>query len=283
MLKPKNYVKYCVMRKIVLLLQHLSKYLICFFVCLIWTRYFFFQKWLAFLLAGIFTTLIFLCIWLYRRKKQAKTTLKLKEKQQAEDMFVSLAQQAKPLTFFAKLAQKKHPSIKQTANYLVINHTQQSVKTVLWFDSSLNGLDANKLFEIAKKTAKEKASKIVVCCREIKDSAVFVYADKMDQKWVFLDQYQTYQDLYKLYDFYPEITLSTTSTSKKLGLKELVAYSFNKKRTKGYLLSGFVLMISAMFARFSLYYCIMASLLFVFAIVSQFNGRFNQKQTPETL
>ncbi len=271
------------MRKIVLFLQEVSKVAICFFICLVWTRYFFYQKWLAFLLAAIFTALVFLTIWLYRRKKNAKTALKIKEKQQAEDMFVSLAQQENPLAFFCKLAQKKHSDVKKLTYYIVINHTEEKVKTILYFDSSLNGLDADKLFEIKKRVAKEKASKVVVCCREVKDAKVFLYAEKFAEKWLFLDQYQTYQDLYKLYDFFPEISISSTATNQKLGAKQLLASSFNKKRTKGYLLSGFILMFSAMVVRFSLYYCIMSSLLFVFAIVSQFNGKFNQKQTHPIL
>lgn len=269
------------MRKIVLFLQEVSKVSICFFICLIWTRYCFYQKWLAFLLAGIFTAIIFLAIWLYRRKKNLKTTLKLKEKQQAEDMYLSLAIQAKPIDFFYKLAQKKHPSLKKTANYIVVNHDQQKVKTVLYFDDCLNGLDENKLFKINKKVCKEKATKIVVCCREIKDNKAFLLADQLPEKWLILDQYQTYQDLYKLYDCFPETTITTTKS--KLTAKQLVAYSFNKKRTKGYLLSGFILMLSAMMVRFSIYYCFMASLSFVFAIVSQFNGKFNKKQSTEVL
>ena len=271
------------MRKIVLFLQEVSKVAICFFICLIWTRYFFCQKWLAFLLASIFTALIFLTIWIYKKKKNTKTTLKIKEKQQAEDMFVSLSQQEKPMDFFFLLAKKKHPNTKKLTHYIVINHTEEKVKTILYFDSCLQGFDVDKLFEIKKRVSKERASKIVVCCREIKDHSDFIYAEKFVQKWLFLDQYQTYQDLYKLYDCFPEITISSTLTSKKLGAKQLFANSFNKKRTKGYLLSGFILMFSAMVVRFSLYYCIMSSLLFVFAIVSQFNGKFNQKQTHQIL
>ena len=99
------------MRKIVLFLQEVSKVAICFFICLIWTRYFFYQKWLAFLLASIFTAFIFLTIGIYKKKKNTKTTLKIKEKQQAEDMFVSLSQQEKPMDFFFLLEKWLYPFI----------------------------------------------------------------------------------------------------------------------------------------------------------------------------
>ena len=60
-------------------------------------------------------------------------------------------------------------------------------------------------------------------------------------------------------------------------LKDFVSYSFNKNRTKGYLFSAFVLILSSLFVRATIYYCIIASILVVFAFVSQFNPYFNKK------
>ena len=64
-----------------------------------------------------------------------------------------------------------------------------------------------------------------------------------------------------------------------LTFKDFVAFSFNKKRAKGYLLSAFLLAFSAIFVRTTIYYTIVATLLVVFAIISQFNTTFNIKES----
>ena len=136
--------------------------------------------------------------------------------------------------------------------------------------------------EIYNKIKPEKATKIIICCKEIADKNLLVFCNNFQEKFLLLNQYDTYEKLYKHYDEFPEITIKY-SKEKKMMFKDFLAYSFNKKRTKGYIFSAFILVFASLFVRSSLYYCIIASLLVVFAVLSQFNPYFNVKTNTEIL
>ncbi len=300
------------MRKINLAFQELLKFCMIFLLSFVWIRYFLRRKLvLAFVVTALVSIGVYCLLFFLARKKQKKYGLKLKEKTDAENMFLSLSCSDKPMDFFAKLAAKKHKDITRHKNHLVIKHqchsdsTQSqidtkkhentknatasakskqtaSVKTVLYVDLSFEGLTIPRFMEIYSKIKKEKATKIVICCKQIADKQLSAFCQNFAEKFLILDEYQTYQKLYKFYDCFPEIT-KKYSTAKKLAFKDFVAYSFNKKRTKGYFFSAFILIISGIFIRATIYYCIVASLLVMFALISQFNPYFNTKGEAEVL
>ncbi len=270
------------MKKINFYLQEVLKFLLIFLISFVWSKYFFHKLWLAILISLSLSAIIYITILLITRKKRQKNTLKLKEKEDAENMFLSLSCNDKPIDFFAKLAHKKHENIIKHKDYLVISHEQENVKTVLFADMSFQKMTVARLMEIYNKVKKEKATKIVICCKEISDKDVSVFCQNFQEKIIILDTYETYKKLFKYYDCFPEIT-QKYNTKHSLAFKDFIAYSLNKNRTKGYLFSAFVLILSGLFVRINIYYCIIASLLVVCAIVSQFNPYFNIKNEKEML
>ena len=269
------------MRKVNLIFQEILKFVLIFLLCFVWLRYFLRRLWLALLVTTLVSGAIYGILFYFGRRKQNKLGLKLKEKEDAENMFFSLACADKPMDFFAKLASKKHPEVVKHKEYIVIKHPE-NISTVLFADLSLAGLNMGKFMEIYAKVKKEKATKIVICCKFVADKEIFSLANNFQEKFLFFDEYATYQKLFKYYDCFPEITHKCTSAN-KMTFKDFVAYSFNKKRTKGYLFSAFVLILSGLFVRATIYYCIIASLLVVFALVSQFNPLYNPKTDSEVL
>ncbi len=269
------------MRKMNLIFQEILKFVLIFLLCFVWLRYFLRRLWLAVLVTTLVSGAIYAILFFLSRRKQNKTGMKMKEKEDAENMFFSLACADKPIDFFAKLATKKHSNAVKHKDYIVIKHPE-NVSTVLFADLSLAGLNLGKFMEIYAKVKKEKATKIVVCCKFIADKEVFSVSSRFKEKFLFLDEYATYEKLFKLYDCYPEITHKCTAEN-KMAFKDFVAYSFNKKRTKGYLFSALVLILSGLFVRTTIYYCIIASVLVVFALISQFNPLYNPKIDPEVL
>lgn len=202
----------------------------------------------------------------------------------AENSYLSLVCQGKSKTidFFANLAKKKHQNIKKHKSYVVIYHETENVKTILCFDPSFDGLNVTKFMEIYTKIKQENATKIVICCKEVSDKNLQTFLSNFNEKILILNQYDTYEKLYKYYDFFPEIT-NTYKSDKKLLFKDFISYSFNKKRTKNYLFSALILIFCSMFVRSSLYYCIISSVLIICAIISQFNSLYNPKITSEIL
>lgn len=272
------------MKKFNFILQEFLKILLLFLISFVWTRYFLKKLWLTILVSSIIVVFSYGIMTITNKKKKTKTKLKQKEMENAENSFLSLACQGKTksIDFFANLANKKHQNIKKNKSYVVIYHEKENVKTVLCFDSSFDGLNITKFMEIYTKIKQENATKIVICCKEVSDKNLQTFLSNFDEKILILNQYDTYEKLYKYYDFYPKIT-NTYKSDKKLLFKDCLSYSFNKKRTKSYLFSALILIFCSLFVRASLYYCIVSSVLIICAIISQFNKLYNQKITSEIL
>ena len=277
-------------------MQEALKFVLLFLLCFVWTRYVFRKLWLSVVLSLFIATIIYVILWFLGQKKSNKQGLKLKEKADAEDMYLSLVCQNKPIDFFANILAKQYEKIDKHPDYVTYiqnksadkqkptkNSQNESLKslekyekTVLYFDNSFDGLNVSKFLKIYNKLKKEKAEEIIIICKEINDKQVFSIYQNFKEKFVILDQYQTYQKIYKPNQTYPEIEVKCKN-EKKMVFKDFVSYSFNKNRTKGYLFSAFVLILSSLFVRATIYYCIIASILVVFALVSQFNPYFNKK------
>lgn len=258
-------------------MQEVLKFFLIYLVLFVWIRYFVRQLWLSSLISIIVTLVLYAVLFFLSKKRKIKFGLKLKEKEDAENMFLSLSFSDSPMDFFYKMAKTKHHDLTKHKNYLTIDYKLEKVKTVLWFDGSFEGLTVPRLCSIYSKIKKEKATKLVICCYEISDKNLSSFLHNFEEKIFILDRYQSYEKLYKLYNVYPTITKSYTK-KKALAFKDMLYYSFNKKRTKGYIFSAFILILSSLFVRSSIYYCLISSLLIVFALISQFNTHFNLKE-----
>lgn len=292
-----------------------------FLLSYVWIRYFVRKFWLALMLSALLSAAAYAIYVFFVRKKRSKNTLRLKEKEDAENMFLSLAFDNHPMDFFARLASLRHENVTKHKEYLIITYpktdknstdinnakntaaknttsskattntaanrttknkaTTSNPATVLFADFSFEGLTVSRFMQIYNKVKKEKPTKIVVVCKSV-DKSLPAFVTNFSEKILLLDEYQTYQSLYKLYECFPEIS-HRYAPAKKMALKDFMAFSFNKSRTKGYLFSALVLIISGLFIRPTIYYCIVASLLVVFALISQFNPYFNKTPSQEVL
>lgn len=267
------------MRKINLIFQEVLKFFLIYLLVFVWIRFFIRKLFLALLITLLVSAFIYMIIFSLLRKRKNKEGLKIKEKEDAENMFFSLVLDDKRMDFFMKLALSKHKNVKKYNKYLIIEH-ENNIKTLLFIKADFENLTIPKFVELYNKL-KGKAQKIVFVTYSF-DREVTSFARNFDTYFIFLDRYMTYERLFKFYNIFPEIK-QKYKKDKKLTFKDFVAYSFNKKRAKGYLLSSFLLVLSAIFVRTTIYYCITASVLILFAIFSQFNTTFNFKEEKEVL
>lgn len=263
------------MKKVLLIFQIILKYCLLFVFFFIWTRYFVKKLWLAILISLFATIIADLLSRLFFRKKNTITSLKLKQQEEAENIFLSLNSNSCPINFFEKLAKIKHPSVTKHKKFISINHNEKS-KTILYPFLFFKPLSPDDLTSILNETKSVAPTKLVITCGEA-SKETYVFAKNFNINIVILNKFETYKRLYKEYDCFPEITV-TYKKDKKLAFKDLLAYSFNKNRTKGYFLSALVIFLASFLVRANLYYCIMASLLILFAFFSQFNWVFNSPE-----
>ena len=268
------------MRKVLFVFQLILKLFLIYIFFFIWARYFIRSLWLSLLVSAAATTAAQLLSIFLRGKKTRLSTLKIKEKEDAENMFLSLATSSSPIAFFDKLTRSRHPSTTKRSKYILINHSEKS-RTILYPFLQFRDFEKDDLTQIITTAKKENATKLVVPCGQVSKDA-FAFAKNFELPIVILDKFETYKRLYKEYAVYPEITM-IYKKDKALAFRDLLAYSFNKGRTKGYLLSALVLFFAGFIVRANLYYSIMASILVVFAFVSQLNTTFNHSGSGEVL
>lgn len=268
------FVKNLFMAKARLLFQELIKIICIMLFYFVWIRFFIKKHFIALVLSSLASAITYLLVYFITRKKMQKNGLKLKEKEDAQNMFLSLAFAHNQGKFLEKIAKQNHEKITRKTHHVIVDEKE---KFAIYFEESLSGLNVQKLFEINRLLSRENLLKIIILCREISDKQVYGFLDSFKQKNIILNQYETYEKIFKENNIFPEITTQTPK-EKKLDVKDLFAYSFNKKRTKGYLFSAFILILSSLFVRATLYYCVISSLLLVFALISYFNPKFNKKE-----
>ncbi len=263
------------MRKINIILQEILKILCVYLLIFVWIRYLLKKLVPSIFLSAVLTALV--CgIWhFFTTKKKNKTRLKIKEQQDAQNMFLSLVFEKEPMDFFFKLAKTKHKDVIKHKSYICVMH-EENKKTLLYFHPSFEGLSSTNLLSIYSKLKKENANKIVICCKNVSDKTLPSILSTFEEKIIILDEFMTYKYLYKYYNYFPKIT-KTLPQEKKWLLRDFCAYSFNKQRAKGYLFSALVLVICGIFVPATIYYSLVASVLVVFALISQFNPVYNRK------
>ncbi len=195
-------------------------------------------------------------------------------------MFLSLATTPNPMEFFYKLVKSKYPSIAKKEKYILINHSEK-VKSVLYPFMQFSKLNIDNLTNILSNLKETEIKKVVITCNEA-DKTTLAFAKNFDYEIVILDKFETYKHLYKVYEIYPEISMHYKK-AQKLSIKDLIAYSFNRSRTKGYLFSAVILLLSSMFVRANLYYAIISSTLLIFALISYANPFYNNICEEEIL
>lgn len=266
------------MQRVLFIFQKFLKCGLVFLIAFVWLRFLLSSVWLAGLISFAITLVIELFSLYLNKKSKNKTSLKIKEKEDAENMFLSLLSDKNYLSFFHELSLSRHSNCKKKKEYILIEHKDQC-KVILYPYIKLKSLIPDDILNIYKTCLHEKACKIVIICNEY-DKSCLGFIKNLSQNFILLDKFESYSMLYKEYEFYPEITLQYKKDA-KLKFKDMLAVAFNKSKTKGYIFSALVIFITSYFVKMNIYYCIIGSLLLLFALISFINPKYNKvkKQT----
>ncbi len=256
------------MKKILFILQIILKIFIIFFLVFIWTRYFIRSLWICLLISIVASGLIYLFLHFISNKKSTASSLKLKEKEDAENIFLSLATKGGSLDFFYHLAKKRYPSVEKKSKYILINNSEKT-RSVIFPCLKFSAINNDDVIKIASSVKKENPTKIIIVCGSVTPETIS-FASNFDMQILLLDKFSSYKCLYKEFDYFPDISFEYKK-DKSRTFKELIKFAFSRDKAKGYLLSAFVLLLSSFFVRINLYYCIVSSVLLIFALICYSN------------
>ena len=182
------------------------------------------------------------------------------------------------VNFFYKLASKRHNASK-TRRFVTITHPDS--KIILFPFFLYRAFDADDLIFIYNNMKSQNFNKLIICTNKITPDAVKL-CKKINNNIILLDGEQTYLKLLLEYNYFPEITQNFDEVE-KLSYKDLLAYIFNKKRTKGYFFSSLILLVSSFIVSYNIFYVVMSSLLLILALISFINPKFNKISIEEKL
>lgn len=255
------------MKRFSRIFQAFFRCILIFFIVFVWIRYFVSPLWLAATITTAATIIIDAILRIIFRRKNSTAALKKSEQEDAENAFLSLSLDPKALDFFLRLASSRH-SAEKKKNCIFISHDDGEKVMLVPFLSHKN-LSPDDVASFVLLARDFGAKKIVIPCKNA-DKECFSFAKNFEEEFVILNQYETYQKLYREYNMLPEIKIKYKK-EKALAFRELAMQSLNKSRAKGYFLSALVLCFSTLFVRATIYYCIVASALMILALVSLFN------------
>ena len=238
----------------------------------IWLRYYLQSPIKAGVVSVICAVITILIINAVSKPKQNYKNLKQKEKEEAEQMYFSLIKN-KDYLFFYNLIQTRNKNVEKKRIYTIIKNEEN--KIMLYPFLKIKPLDQDDLLSILSLASKEKVQKIVICASVI-EKETYSFAKTLEQDIVLLDKYETYQYLFKEYQYFPEPIIKAQMPKKS---KVLFDYAFSKLRTKGYILSALLLLTISFVFKQNLYYCIVATVLILFALICIIRPKDNTLST----
>ena len=248
------------MKKILLLVQEAIKLFLFFIIAYIWLAFYIKPKAFALILSISIALFFEIVTLLSSMKKNKQAALKLSEQKQAEDMFISLIYDTNSLAFFKQLFETRHKQVKQQKNAILISNNDTTTLFIPFLH--LKKLSPDDLLSITRNQA--NINHLVIYCNDYEkgiDSMLPYFPFTV----ILLNKYEGYTKLFKEYDYFPII--STSTEIKKTHFKDFLSDCFSKQKTRSYLMSGFFLMLFSIYSPWSIYYKVVASILFCFATI----------------
>ena len=153
---------------------------------------------------------------------------------------------------------------------------QNSFKIALYPYYAARKLNIDAATSIYVRAKELKLNKLIITCKAV-DQEVLNFTKQLSAlKIIVLDEKQTYFKLLKKYEHYPLVTNKLIVES-KITLSQMLYVMFNKRKTKGYLFSGTILLFGSFIIQYNLYYIIFSSLLYLMVLFSYFYLPFNKK------
>ena len=260
------------MQKVSSLADFLFKNIIIYIICLIWARFYIENQYIALLASMLLTIIISLLFTLLRNKRYKKLfTSKTEEKhiKACINQFV-FSLKSENVTFFYNLALKKYNAVKKD-NCIFIKENDGVILMPVF---TTKKTDSDILIEAYALAKKHSATKIIICSKEFDKGALALSKQLEGVKIYLLNDRETYLNILKPTNTYPEIKV-TLKYSSKITFSEFLNMAFNKSKTKSYVFMAIFLLLASLLIRYNLYYIISASVVMCFALFSYFNKEYN--------
>lgn len=236
----------------------------------VWLKYFIKNNILSFVISFIISLILVFIFTLRKKSKLEKKITKIETDKRIDSFIYSFFLLGKDET--SKLIYNNIKKIKPaTLNENIIICEDENIFSFLHKEElTLN--DISHIYQKAKKLNIDTITLLTInSSKTVSDFSKSIN----DVNIKILSKKQTFYSYIQRYAIYPKI-LVAQKTSKKESFFKLIKLSFNRERTKHFVFSGIIMLIFSLFFKYNLYYVIVSSLLFIFAIISYFLKNKNE-------
>jgi len=245
-----------------------------FFISFIWLRVYIHDNTLIIVLSSIITLVLSTILSIIYKNKVDKYKLSKKEMKEKKEILNKL--------IFSNNLEINDYLLKFFNDYKITKHREfleikKDDEKILVFNSfTINSCDNDFILSCIKKSGKLKIKKIMIFASSFnKDCPSFIKNIK-EFKIKLIDFDEFYINFIKKENIIPENKIIYEEKT-RYSFKELLNIAFNRKKTKTYVVTGIIFLISSIFLRYNIYYIVFTTIMFLFALFSYFNKPFNKK------
>jgi len=253
-------------------LARLSNFLIggffVFIIVYLWMSFYFQGFFVNFFVAFGITTVICWVIYFIASKKKNKRAISKAEADFVNTVFLQFKfmPREKLMEYFGKLLKVKMPDAKFRRSYDRISADDFCFFPV--FDTIAT---VDVIIDKINKTLKGKRT---IVATDFIPQEVVDFFGKLDVDVVILSREKLWEDVILPSKIYPEIKIEQKK-SVRTSLKVLVSQMFARRKVRGYVMVGVVIMLTSFIVRPTLFYVIIGTVVFSFALISFFRPAFS--------
>jgi len=222
------------------------------------------------------TLIIAIIISIFLRKKLFKFKLKkseIKEKRKILNQLIFAKQQEVNDFLYGFFNYKNKHKYKTYFTFLNDN------KYFVCNDFKIDNNNCDNLIYYIKKAEQLNCDKLYFFGNKFSDECYKIVKNFKTIKIKLVNFNDFYLDFIKKQNIKPNFNIKYEEKS-SYNIKELLNIAFNKNKTKNYVFTGIIFLIGSIFLRYNIYYLVFTTLMFIFALLSYFNKRYNNPTTP---
>ena len=230
-----------------------------FLLIFAWINFFILDLTITFILSLIFSFACVFLLFYFLDKKQNKKTASKNFIQETNKHFLNFKiSTLKEKQNLLKTLLSFNNKVEEFEEFLTYNNNNNKFLVVFF---TLHKLSENDFFNILSKINTDYDVLQIIC-----ESCENFNKDILINKSVeFIDKTTLYKDYFLKYNIFPEEKIIKTTS--KIKFKDFIKNFFSYEKSKGFFISGLILIFSSIILPFHTYYIIFGSILLVFAII----------------
>jgi len=239
-----------------------------FIIAYLWVSFYMQGFFINFFVAFLITVVVCWVVYFVSNKKKSKKAKTKAELEYIATVFLQFRfmPREKIVEYFGKLLRIKMPEVRFRKTYDRISADEFCLFPM--FDCMPT---VDSIIERINRTVPGKRT---IIATDFVPPEVVVFFEKLDLDVVILSRDKLWEEIIFPSKYFPEIKIEQKK-SMRTSLKALASQVFARRKVRGYIMVGVVIMLTSLIVRPTLFYVIMGTMVFSFALISLFRPVFS--------